>query len=70
MSYWSGFCTKRRGMHDFYLGIILKIQNDQIQADFWLIFAKMAEFLERSRKWAIDVVPVPRDAQCMTFIQV
>ena len=57
-------------MYDFYLGMTLKIQNDQIQANSWLIFAKMAEFLGRRPKRVIDLVSARINAQSMTFIQV
>ena len=57
-------------MHDFYLGIILKIQNDQIQADFWLIFAKMAEFLREIETGGTDFVSTPMGAHNMIFIEV
>ena len=37
-------------LHDFDHGLTLKFQNQQIQADFGLNFAKIAEFLARGPK--------------------
>ena len=41
---------KTLALHDFDHGLTLKFQNQQIQADFGLNFAKIAEFLARGPK--------------------